>query len=597
MLRSFFFVGLFLVSKTLAQDPLESVVELGSSTLQFSRLGGGEYAVRFIFDNANPLDEWLAIGFSSDSGNCGMLTVDMVIGKDCGVFPCEVDVGQFRATGSKNAGPSVITDAPMELQNTSFSKVGSTMTLEFVASQVGDVILDDVTCAVWAKGSLQDEPNTDFIAKHDLKEGDLALSLQEPTTVPTVEGDSVAPTQSPSLEPTEGGESVASLSAFGGRFLLQWEVLEDNESVRITIESPMAAGWVAVGISPGQMSGTQAIIAGIGSGLPALIGEYDLGEYVRPMISQNSGALRNTLVENSNNKLRVQFETSRIGNRRVVFERPQTIAIAFREGNSFSRHQASAIAQVDWNLGAVTPPLEQSDQTAKYVAHGVLMILSFTFIFPLGMVPSVFREKFGKEGNWFNFHRAVQIVGVMGVIAAFGIAVYLVNDRETDHFDSKHTAVGLSLFIVVLLQPVLAMFFRKGKVRPFWQGSHFLFATYILIGGLYNSFKGIEVGEDFIDEEKINAIEAFLYVGAAITCLSFVVVFLNRANKACTEEIKAEKGEENVKLEEEPVQKTEQNAESGPDDDAAMEVNGNDAHFSRYDAETNNDDVQTVNLT
>jgi hypothetical protein len=58
---------------------------------------------------------------------------------------------------------------------------------------------------------------------------------------------------------------------------------------------------------------------------------------------------------------------------------------------------------------------------------------------------------------WFKYHRIIQSVGLIVSIAAFIIAIVMVQRKSSGHFDDTHKILGLVVMILGIAQPLNAL--------------------------------------------------------------------------------------------------------------------------------------------
>ena len=64
-----------------------------------------------------------------------------------------------------------------------------------------------------------------------------------------------------------------------------------------------------------------------------------------------------------------------------------------------------------------------------FAIHGILQILTFVILFPLGALIALFREQVGK--NWFILHISIQILASLTVFIALIIINIAIKNKET----------------------------------------------------------------------------------------------------------------------------------------------------------------------
>ena len=149
-----------------------------------------------------------------------------------------------------------------------------------------------------------------------------------------------------------------------------------------------------------------------------------------------------------------------------------TFIWAIGRSNALSYHLAR---------GSVTIPFEQCNNTLEGVsevrevafeqvktydtstywkAHGILMGLAWGFFAPVAIVSAICRRLIPGEGVWFQIHRAANTLCCILTIAGFGLAVAAYSRTGSPHFSGTHQRVGLTIFVLVLLQVL------NGMLRP-----------------------------------------------------------------------------------------------------------------------------------
>lgn len=90
------------------------------------------------------------------------------------------------------------------------------------------------------------------------------------------------------------------------------------------------------------------------------------------------------------------------------------------------------------------------------------MILGWQLCFPIGILLA----RYGRTMfRWFPVHRAVQSVGFLFVFIAFFLAVGNQAMLGKPHFYSTHTKLGISLFILIIVQVLLGFFSHEIRKR------------------------------------------------------------------------------------------------------------------------------------
>ncbi|GBG27276.1 Cytochrome b561 and DOMON domain-containing protein At3g61750 [Hondaea fermentalgiana] len=515
--------------------------DIGDATLSLTLEDDGLYLVELQYDSGSNSDEqYLSIGVGQDgTTSCGMGDSSMVVGRLCTSETC-ADGEPVQMYEPTMTGVEANTNSAGTLANTSITRDGTVLTLSFVADMIGDVSLDDVQCVIWAAGDLTSSSDNDYLAYHGAKKSannevvfaDLgspasANATQEPTAAPTTE-----PTAAPSSTETAGV-----LTGLDGGLTIEYELASDTE-VQITMSYAMSSGWIAIALSSdGSMIGSRAVFGGTGvSGLPAEVGEYEITAYEAPSLYDGETSIQDTSVSVEDGVMQVTFTTDAIAGESLDADGAgKRIIFAVYEGSSWGpSHGANfgdSVDLVSWSSAGTVSGSDAKDLTAMYLAHGIMMILAFGFLFPLGTLPSALRHKLAPEPRWFHFHRAAQTLALLMALAAFAIAIYFVDEFSGEHFTNTHERLGLAVIIVTCLQPFFALFLRKGKSRSLWRISHYLFALFIFVGGIVNSYLGIDDIEGYLADSEQTALEALTYIGTAVTAFVVAIIFVMFAKR------------------------------------------------------------------
>ena len=130
--------------------------------------------------------------------------------------------------------------------------------------------------------------------------------------------------------------------------------------------------------------------------------------------------------------------------------------------------------------------------TTLYLVHGILMILAWSLLIPGG----IFVARFTKQALgvwWFRLHWGSMLLGLFFTIVGFALAV---SAKTTRHFTGVHNAMGLTVFIVAILQTVLGQWINvrfdpKRTEIPWSDRVHWYMGRLLYLAALVNVFLGI----------------------------------------------------------------------------------------------------------
>lgn len=125
-----------------------------------------------------------------------------------------------------------------------------------------------------------------------------------------------------------------------------------------------------------------------------------------------------------------------------------------------------------------------------FAVHGILQLIAFGVLFPLGVLVALFREYVGPR--WFILHMSLQSAATILMVIAITIAGFA-GSSEKEHVEihvPTHIIVGYTLVGLVCAQIIWAVFFRHTVNRPLWYVIHMCFAAAIIGLGWLNVYLG-----------------------------------------------------------------------------------------------------------
>jgi DOMON domain len=278
------------------------------------------------------------------------------------------------------------------------------------------------------------------------------------------------------LDCTFQGDPVSIIDGISFQHILNQ--VDNTLTVEVTY---LGTGWVAFGVSAdGQMPGSEVIIAKTdeaqGSSNP---GKYSITARQQDAIQLSS---QQTLVDASFEQadgttvLRFTKALAESGELEISADGTNTFVYAVGSSDTFGYHAKRGSFQVNSltkcvEAGQTAAPVPEGGgvvtgdtnnapvpSQSLWVAHGIMMFISWGILLPIGIGASVIRRLVPGNGMWFQLHRVANGLAFLLMTAAFGIAVYNV---KVDHFSTKnkHKTIGLVIYIFSFLQ-VLSGIFR-----------------------------------------------------------------------------------------------------------------------------------------
>lgn len=135
-----------------------------------------------------------------------------------------------------------------------------------------------------------------------------------------------------------------------------------------------------------------------------------------------------------------------------------------------------------------------------YELHGLLQMLAFFILFPIGAAIAFFRDRVGP--SWKQYHVAFQLTATFVVFLAVSSVLYAKSqDKEkqthtnTQTQENKirraHKILGPIVVSVIVIQLFWAYQGRKLVEWNTWYITHMAFSAFIILGGITNVILGM----------------------------------------------------------------------------------------------------------
>lgn len=207
--------------------------------------------------------------------------------------------------------------------------------------------------------------------------------------------------------------------------------------------------------------------------------------------------------------------------------------------------------------------------------HGSLMLVSWGFLLPLGVITArFFRHR--PDALWFKMHRVLQVVGLVIAIAGWAIALKNFNvlgsgggtGSSEDKGAYAHACCGTTAMCLGLLQPLNALFRphppeegeEKAKPRFLWEILHKSMGYIATLLALVTIGLGTRIAAGY-ENQFLAGFIAALVVLAVIAFAMFVdnILYKKKEGTVKTVDAKAESSEsQSVPKEEQPEEAVEE---------------------------------------
>ncbi|KAF6144281.1 hypothetical protein GIB67_024508, partial [Kingdonia uniflora] len=168
--------------------------------------------------------------------------------------------------------------------------------------------------------------------------------------------------------------------------------------------------------------------------------------------------------------------------------------------------------------------------------HGVLNAVSWGIMFPLGVIIARYMRTFkSADPAWFYLHAFCQFSAYVIGVAGWATGLKL-GSQSVGIVYKNHKNIGIALFCFATLQ-IFALLIRpkkEHKFRIFWNIYHHSVGYSIIVLGIINVFKGLDILKP--EEKYKTAYEIVLIVLGGVALLleaiTWIVVLRRKSNKA-----------------------------------------------------------------
>jgi len=147
-----------------------------------------------------------------------------------------------------------------------------------------------------------------------------------------------------------------------------------------------------------------------------------------------------------------------------------------------------------------------------WVIHGGLMFVAWGALLPIGSILARYFKFIGD--TWFQTHRILQTVAIVAQVAGFAVVVASVNREDESHFRNTHGRLGLTVFLLGLIQPFIGqladfMFDPNRDMVPIFPDKiHWVFGWTAVVLGIVN----VGLGLDFYESPDVLVILYIVWV-------------------------------------------------------------------------------------
>ncbi|CAA2940110.1 cytochrome b561 and DOMON domain-containing protein At3g25290-like [Olea europaea var. sylvestris] len=282
---------------------------------------------------------------------------------------------------------------------------------------------------------------------------------------------------------------------------LHWTYEPANSTLSVAFIAPPASpdGWISWAINPTGtgMVGAQALIAFRNSKGAMTVKTYNITSYGPVMESRVWYDVKESSAETSGGMIRLFATLVLPANGKTMVNHVWQVGSSVTKGvpnkHGFQPENLNSKGSLDLFEGK-SAGIGESRSKKKNI-HGILNALSWGIMFPLGIILARYLRMFpSADPAWFYLHVFCQVSAYVIGVAGWGTGIKLGSESEGIQY-TYHRNIGISLFALATVQ-IFALFLRPGKdhkYRIFWNIYHHGIGYTILVLGIINVFKGLDI--------------------------------------------------------------------------------------------------------
>lgn len=291
-------------------------------------------------------------------------------------------------------------------------------------------------------------------------------------------------------------------------------ITPDSDGGRVTVEMTAARQtYLAFGFSLDNLMADTLVVAGLPDAGTVL--KYEATSYNTPAASA-SQTLEDVSISQNETHTTMKFTkiAEEEGEPTVVLDGSNIFLYAIGTSNAFGYHGVANKGSFTLDLaGGEVEIQEVRSFQGLWMAHGLLMGISWAILIPIGVGVSVFRSFIpGEQGTWFTIHRALNGTGLAMMLIGFIIAFYIIQQSGGgNHFSAQipHRLTGLLISLFGIVQGLWG-FFRphaphapkegeeghaeeKSQARVAFEYGHRILGVALLAVAWYNTSVGLDL--------------------------------------------------------------------------------------------------------
>nr|GLL42819.1 cytochrome b561 and DOMON domain-containing protein At3g25290-like [Ipomoea trifida] len=284
---------------------------------------------------------------------------------------------------------------------------------------------------------------------------------------------------------------------------LHWTYNPTNAtlSVAFVAAPPKSDGWISWALNPTGtgMLGAQSLIAFKGSGGGMAVKAYNVSSYASIKESEVWFRVEEATAESSGGVMRL-FATVVLPEKNKttinhVWQVGSSVTGGLPDRHALQPANLNSKGTIDLLKGVSNTGSSGDSRLTKKNIHGILNAVSWGVLFPFGVIIARYLRTFkSADPAWFYLHIVCQLSAYVIGVAGWATGLKLGSQSKGVMY-SGHRNIGIALFSLATVQ-MFALLLRPKKdhkYRFYWNIYHYGVGYSILVLGIINVFKGLDI--------------------------------------------------------------------------------------------------------
>nr|XP_043621547.1 cytochrome b561 and DOMON domain-containing protein At3g25290 [Erigeron canadensis] len=330
---------------------------------------------------------------------------------------------------------------------------------------------------------------------------------------------------------------------------LHWSINPSQNILSVVFLSQPStpSGWVSWAINPtgDGMAGAQALLAYKASNGSMVVKTYNISSYSSIMEGELAFDVKVKSAEYSGGMMKI-FATIVLPEKGVTVVNhvwqvgPSVSDNGVPAKHAFQPANLAAKGRLDFlsgqSSGGGGGGGGSGSRNRKRNIHGILNAVSWGILFPVGIIIARYLRTFpSADPIWFYLHASCQVSAYAIGVAGWATGLKLGSESKGITFNT-HRNIGIALFCLATVQ-VFALFLRPNKdhkLRFYWNIYHHGIGYAILVLGILNVFKGLDIlsPESKWRSAYIIVISTLGAIALLLEIITWIVIFKRKSNKS-----------------------------------------------------------------